>query len=119
MLVKLQSRPDDLELRRQAAEELDNDGSPEDAVQILTPFVNLTGHDDDVGLPCLCKACLPAAGTTAESAGMAFVRSFAVVGNRVLHFWMLEDQVGERAQVREGVAEALRARLAYVKANRP
>jgi hypothetical protein len=118
MLVKLQSRPDDLELRRLAAEALDAEGSPDEAAEILTPFVNLTGHDDDVGLPCLCKACLAKAGTTADSNGMAFVRSFAVVGNRVLHYWMLEDQVSSRAEVREGVTDALRARLSYVKANR-
>jgi hypothetical protein len=118
MLVKLQSRPDDLDLRRVAAEELDAEGSLDDAVEILAPFVNLTGHDEDAGLPCLCKKCLPAAAREADAGGMKFVRSFAVVRNRVLHFWMLEEQARERAQVRAGVADALRARLLYVKENR-
>jgi hypothetical protein len=117
MLVKLQSRPDDLDLRRIAAEALDAEGALDDAVEILSPFVNLTGHDDDAGLPCLCKKCLPGAGKDAEAGGMKFVRSFAVVGNRVLHFWMLADQQRERAEVRAGVGEALRTRLDYVKAN--
>jgi hypothetical protein len=118
MLVKLNSRPDDLDLRRLAAEALDAEGAVEDAVEILAPFVNLTGHDDDAGLPCLCKKCLPTAARAAESAGMPFVRSFAVVGNRVLHFWMLADQARDRDGVRAGVADALRARLEYVRSNR-
>jgi hypothetical protein len=117
MLVKLQSRPDDLDLRRLAAEALDAEGSLDDAVDILAPFVNLTGHDDDAGLPCLCKKCLPGAGKDAEAGGMKFVRSFAVVGNRVLHFWMLADQARQRAEVRAGVGDALRARLDHVKAS--
>ncbi len=118
MLVKLQSRPDDLDLRRVAAEALDAEGSVDDAVEILAPFVNLTGHDDDAGLPCLCKKCLAGAGHEADAGGMKFVRSFAIVRNRVLHFWMLEEQQRERAEVRAGVAEALRARLEYVRSNR-
>jgi hypothetical protein len=117
MLVKLQSRPDDLDLRRVAAEALDAEGSLDDAIEILAPFVNLTGHDDDAGLPCLCKKCLPVAGKDAEAAGMKFVRSFAVAGNRVLHFWMLAEQARERAEVRAGVSDALRERLDYVKSN--
>jgi hypothetical protein len=49
---------------------------------------------------------------------MQFVPSFAVVDNRVLHFWMLAEQESERAAVRDSVATALAARLAYVKAAR-
>jgi hypothetical protein len=46
---------------------------------------------------------------------MQFVRAFAVVGTRVLHFWMLAEQDRERANVRASVAAALRARLAAPK----
>jgi len=74
--------------------------------------VNVTGHDDDAGLPCLCKACLPHAASTAEAAGMQFQRSFAVTGTRVLHFWMLAELAGDERNVRASVAEALATRLA-------
>jgi len=115
MLVQLQSRPDDLELRRRAAEALDAQGQRDDAIAVLAPLINLTGHDDDAQLPCLCKACLPTAGATAEAGGFSFHRSFAVVGKRVLHFWQLAEQEPERENVRASVAGALRARLAAVK----
>ena len=111
MLVQLQARPDDAELRRKTAELLDAQGSLDDAVAVLAPLVNVTGHDDDVGLPCLCKACLPRASSTAAAGELAFVRSFAVSDHRVLHFWMLADQ--DRDAVRASVGDALRARLAY------
>ena len=64
-----------------------------------------------------CPACASAACeavTTADSAGMAFQRSFAVAGGRVLHFWMLAELAGERAGVRASVASALQIRLATV-----
>jgi len=118
LLVQLQVRPDDADLRRRAAEALDAGGQRADATTVLAPLVNLTGHDDDAGLPCLCKRCLPQAAATAESAGMQFERSFAVVGDRVLHFWMLTELAHERASVRASVTEALAARLAAVKGAR-
>jgi len=112
LLTQLDAKPDDHELRRNAAVALDAAGKRDEALGVLAPFVNLTGHDDDAGLPCLCKACLPRAGATAESAGMQFQRSFAVVKNRVLHFWMLAELAGERAGVRDSVTTALQTRLA-------
>jgi hypothetical protein len=112
MLVELATHPDDAELRRRAAEALDANGQHGEAIGLLAPLVNVTGHDDDAGLPCLCKACLPRAGTTAEASGMAFERSFAVAGTRVLHFWMLAELARDRRQVRASVADALAARLA-------
>lgn len=113
MLVQLQSHPDDTDLRRKTAELLDAQGSLDDAVAVLAPLVNVTGHDNDGGLPCLCKACLAHAGTTAAAGELAFVRSFAVCDHRVLHFWMLADQ--DRGAVRTSVGDALRRRLAYRK----
>jgi hypothetical protein len=109
MLVTLQSRPADADLRRRAAEALDAQGRFDDAAMVLTPFVNLSAHEADTGLPCLCKACLPTAGTTAATGGMEFSRSFAVLKNRVLHFWQLADQT--RAAVRASVTDALAVRI--------
>jgi hypothetical protein len=74
-------------------------------------LVNVTGHDDDVGLPCLCKRCLPHAASTAEASGMRFQRSHAIAGTRVLHFWMLAELARDERHVRATVAEALAARL--------
>jgi len=116
LLIRLSSTPDDPELRRRAAEALDAAGQRDDVWPILAPLVNLTGHDDDTGLPCLCKTCLPNAASTAEASGMQFQRSFAVAGDRVLHFWMLSELEHERAAVRASVTAALQVRLATVKA---
>ncbi len=114
-MEELQAKPDDVELRRKTAEALDASvvkGGERAAVDaVLAPLVNLTGHDDDAGLPCLCRDCLARAGVAAESAGMTFNRSFVIVGTRVLHFWMLDELAGERDNVRMSVASALRARL--------
>ncbi|MEO8698578.1 MAG: hypothetical protein ABI867_01010 [Kofleriaceae bacterium] len=112
MLGRLQASPGDHELRGETAETLDAAGRRDEAIAVLGPLVNLTGHDDDAGLPCLCKLCLPTAGATAEAAGMPFQRSFSVVGNRVLHFWMLSELSGSRGAVRRSVTEALKSRLA-------
>lgn len=112
MLVRLASQPGNSDLRLQTAEALDAQGKPEAVAAILATFINLTGHDDDAGLPCLCKACLPAAPLATESNGFAWSRSFAVVGTRVLHFWQLADQ--HRGQVRASVTASLRARLRRV-----
>jgi hypothetical protein len=110
MLVQLQARPDDADLRRRTAEALDAHGKADDAVAVLGPLVNVGGHEEDTGLPCLCARCLPAAPRSAEANGMLFTRSFAVVKTRVLHFWQLADQ--PRALVRTSVTEALGRRLA-------
>jgi hypothetical protein len=118
LLDELQARPGDAELRRRAAEALDAAGRREEALPVLAPLVNLVGHDDDVGLPCLCKRCLPAAAWTAEASGMQFTRSFAVSGTRVLHYWQLAELEGERASVRSSVATAMRARAAAVREQR-
>lgn len=113
LLIQLQAKPNDVELRRRTAEALDASGQRSDATAVLAPLTNLTGHDDDAGLPCLCKTCLPVAPDDAESAGMQFKRSFAISGARVLHFWQLADQ--DRSSVRASVSAAIAARLAAQK----
>ena len=75
-------------------------------------LVNVTGHDDGAGLPCLCKACLPNAGETAEAAGMQFHRAHAIAGTRILHFWSPDELARERGRVESTVSEALANRLA-------
>lgn len=109
LLGQLDNAPNDVALRSRAAEALDAAGRRAEAVALLAPLVNVSGHDDDTGLPCLCKLCLPRAGETAEAAGMTFKRSFAIANNRVLHFWTPSEL--DRAPVRKSVAEALAIRL--------
>lgn len=116
LLAELASQPNDLDVRRRVAEALDDAGHRAEALDAVAPLINLTGHDD-VELPCLCKRCLPAAPPTAEAAGMAFVPSLAVVGTRVLHFWILAEQARKRADVRSSVAAALHKRLARGRGN--
>ena len=115
MLDELVVHPDNTALRARAAEALDASGERDRAIELLAPLVNVTGHDDDQDLPCLCKGCLPRAGTTAAASGMDFVRSFAVAGTRVLHFWQLVELEGDRVNVRSSVATALAERLALGK----
>lgn len=118
LVDKVAARPDDHELRQQAAEALDAAGQRAEATALLAPLINVTGHDDDAGLPCLCKTCLPTAPAAAESAGMKFKRAFAVTGTRVLHFWNLAELEGERRAVRGSVSRALATRLAAQKGRR-
>jgi hypothetical protein len=54
---------------------------------------------------------LPAAGAVAETGGVSFHRSFAVQGSRVLHFWLAEELLADRAEVKRAVGDALRGRL--------
>lgn len=75
-------------------------------------LINVTGHDDGAGLPCLCKACLPHAGEVAEASGMRFHRATAVSGTRILHFWSPDELARDRARVESTVSEALAHRLA-------
>jgi len=109
LLGQLERAPNDAALRGRAAEALDAAGRRGEAIALLAPMVNVTGHDDDAGLPCLCKLCFARSNETAEAAGMQFKRSFAVATTRVLHFWTPVEL--DRAPVRKSVAEALAARL--------
>ncbi|MGH2897031.1 MAG: hypothetical protein ACRDMZ_00030 [Solirubrobacteraceae bacterium] len=78
MLAELAARPTDHELRRRAAEALDDEGRHDEVAGVLAPLVNLTGHDDDVELPCLFSAA-QLAERTASARDMHFVRAFAIV----------------------------------------
>jgi hypothetical protein len=113
LLVKLKATPKDVALRGRVAETLESTtkggADRKDVDAVLAPLVNLTGHDDAGGLPCLCRDCLARAGASAEADGLTFHRSFVMAGSRVLHFWLLADQ--GRAQVRASVAHALHRRL--------
>jgi Flp pilus assembly protein TadD len=111
LLARVEAAPEDLEVRRRAAEALDDAGRTEEALALLAPLVNFTAHDDESPLPCLCRACFGRAGARAGAADLRFSRAFAVAGDRVLHFWLLDELGDERKAVRRSVAEALKAKL--------
>lgn len=112
LLVQVIQRPDEPELRRRAAELLDQRGHGDEAMALLAPLVNFTGHDERSALPCLCKTCLPKAGAAVEHGGAKFQRSFAVHGSRVLYFWLIDELAAQRGEVKRAVGQALRGRLA-------
>lgn len=115
LLVRVIQQPAEMETRKRAAELLEQRGASAEALAVLSPLVNFTGHEagDEAGarLPCLCKTCLPKAGTTAEVDGVTFTRAFVVSGSRVLHFWIVDELADQRAEVKRAVGEALRGRL--------
>lgn len=112
MLVRLASEPGDLELRRRTAELLDQRGRLEEALAVVQPLINFTGHDDSDVLPCLCKQCSAAAGMTAEARGLTFHRAFAITADRVLHYWLVDELAAERNEIRRSVGEVVRSKLA-------
>lgn len=112
LLVQVIQRPGEAELRRRAAELLEQRGLFAEALAVLAPLVNFTGHEEAPALPCLCKTCLASAGVKAETSGMTFTRAFAVSGTRVLHFWLADELAAQRGEVRRAVGEALRSKLA-------
>lgn len=111
LLVQLAQRPDDLDTRRRAADALDAQGRTTDALALLQPFINFTGHEEASPLPCLCKTCIQSAPVSAASGGASFQRSFVISGTRVLHFWLLDELVAQRQEVKRSVGEALKSRL--------
>lgn len=112
LLVQVIQRPGEAELRRRAAELLEQRGLFAEALAVLASLVNFTGHEEAPALPCLCKTCLASAGVKAETSGMTFTRAFAVSGTRVLHFWLADELAAQRGEVRRAVGEALRSKLA-------
>jgi hypothetical protein len=112
LLVRLVGDPADLEARRRAAVALDRRGASEQAQALLAPLVNLTEHDESARLPCLCKACLPAAGREASAEGMSFRRAFVIHAGRVLHFWLPEELTADRDEIDRSVGEAMRSTAA-------
>jgi hypothetical protein len=73
--------------------------------------INLTAHDPESQLPCLCKRCLPLAPERAETGGMKFTRSKVEAEGRVLHYWMPDELLPDASAVSHSVMGALIARL--------
>ena len=102
-----------------AAEALDTRGRSPDALALLAPFINFTGHEEGGPLPCLCKTCIATAPLRAETAGVAFTRSFAISGTRVVHYWLIEELEEQRTEVKRSVGEALKNKLKRKRRRKP
>jgi hypothetical protein len=74
-------------------------------------LINLTAHDAEAPLPCLCKRCLPQSPERAEAGGMAFTRSKVEVEGRALYYWMPDELLPHTPAVSQSVLGALVARL--------
>jgi hypothetical protein len=102
----------DDELLDQEARDLVDQGKSADAVARLSETgVFFARHDTAGSLPCLCRRCLRATSTTAESKGIAFVRDFVVVRRRVLFYWMPEELARDAAKVRASMRTTIRVQL--------
>ena len=73
--------------------------------------INLTAHDAESVLPCLCKRCLPQSPERAETGGMSFTRSKVEAEGRALYYWMPDELLAQAAAVSQSVLGALMARL--------
>jgi len=73
--------------------------------------INLTAHDAESPLPCLCKRCLPRSPEQAQTGGMSFLRSRVETEGHALYYWMPEELQPRAAAVSQSVLGALMARL--------
>lgn len=73
--------------------------------------VNLTAHDPDSPLPCLCKRCLPKAPERASKGGMEFTRSKVEAESKALYYWLPNELLPKAPEVSRSVLGALLARL--------
>ena len=73
--------------------------------------VNLTAHEEDSPLPCLCSRCLPTAAATVEVAGATYLRAEAEAHGRVLRFWVPAELQAELPAVTQAVLARLQSRL--------
>jgi len=74
-------------------------------------LINLTAHDAESVLPCLCKLCLPKSPERAETGGMSFTRSRVETEGRALYYWMPDELQPQATAVSQSVLGALMARL--------
>ncbi len=71
---------------------------------------NLTAHEPNPPLPCLCKACLAAAPLTATVEGLTFKRLEVRAASRVLHAWYAEELDDELPRLRASMERRLAKR---------
>jgi hypothetical protein len=73
--------------------------------------INLTAHDPESPLPCLCKRCLPKAPEHAKQGLMEFTRSKVEAEGKALYYWLPDELLPEAPEVSKSVLGALLARV--------
>ncbi|MER2566726.1 MAG: hypothetical protein ABTQ32_38740, partial [Myxococcaceae bacterium] len=92
-------------------------GSNAGAVETTAPKTrNLTAHEPDTALPCLCTKCIAAAPERATAKDMRFFRMSAEAHGRTLHFWVPDELAETKKAVQQSVAGAMRGKLKSKKA---
>ncbi len=86
-------------------------GNTTTAAPVDTGPINLTAHDPESPLPCLCKRCLPNAPERAAKGGMEFTRSKVEAEGRALYYWLPDELLPKAPEVSKSVLGALLARL--------
>lgn len=74
--------------------------------------INVTKHEPDSPLPCLCGHCLPGCSERAAADGMSFVRASTEAAGRRLFYWMPEELAPAADAVNRSVRSALAAKMA-------
>ncbi len=74
--------------------------------------INVTRHEPDSPLPCLCGHCLSGCSDRAAAGGMSFVRASTEAAGRRLFYWMPEELAPMTDAVNRSVRGALAAKLA-------
>lgn len=74
-------------------------------------LINLTAHDTQGPLPCLCRRCFPQSGERAQAGGMTFTRARVETDGRVLHYWLPDELKPNAERVAKSVHGALYTRL--------
>lgn len=74
-------------------------------------LINLTAHEANTPLPCLCKRCFPDSDTHAEAGGMRFTRAQVETEGRVLYYWLPEELGRHGKTVAQSVLGALNSHL--------
>ena len=77
--------------------------------------VNLTAHDADSPMPCLCQKCLASAPETLVVQGATFIRAQAAAQGRILWFWVPVELKAELAAVVESVSGRMQKSLQPLK----
>lgn len=72
---------------------------------------NLTSHEANPKLPCLCRRCLPKSPERGEAGGLAFVRSKVETDGKVLYYWMPEELSPDARVIAQSVRSVLAKRL--------
>ncbi|MCP3103702.1 hypothetical protein LZ198_32950 [Myxococcus sp. K15C18031901] len=71
---------------------------------------NITAHQAQSPLPCLCKQCLSKSAEHAEARGVRFTRAHVESGGKRLHYWLPESLTKDAREIAKAVQTAMQGR---------